>query len=329
MALRVVFMGAPTFSVPSLIAIIGAGHNVVAVYTQPPRPAGRRGLEETPTPVHREADALGIAVRTPKSLRDAAAQSEFRALDADVAVVVAYGLLLPKPILEAPRHGCLNFHPSNLPRWRGAAPLHRTVMAGDTRTAACVMRMEEGLDTGPVCLREVMPVGENMTTGQLHDLMAERGADLLTRALGALERGTLECAAQTDAGATYAAKVTKAETRIDWHRPAQEIHDHIRGLAPSPGAWFALPDDLPGKAAARRVKVLSSALGHTSSAAAPGAVLDASTMRVACGDGGSIELRLLQRAGRERLEAEAFARGAALTTGTILPPPPPQAASSG
>src|SRR5690606_33665990 len=251
--MRVVFMGTPDFSVPTLTEIVSTGHEVVAVYTRAPKPAGR-GQAERKSPVHMAADGFGLPVLTPKTLRDADAQGIFALHDADVAVVVAYGLILPKPVLDMPVHGCLNLHGSLLPRWRGAAPIQRAVMAGDTRTGVMVMKMDEGLDTGPVALVEEMPVGPDMTAGELHDQMMLVGADLMGRALAALERGSLDCSPQGDEGVTYAAKIDKGETRIDWSRPAAEVHDHIRGLSPFPGAWFEL--DLGGRPV--RIKALRS-----------------------------------------------------------------------
>lgn len=237
MALRVVFMGTPDFSVATLRALAGAGHDIVAVYTQPPRAAGRRGLELTPSPVQREAERLGIAVHTPVSLKDEAEQVAFRALDADVAVVVAYGLLLPKPVLDAPRLGCLNGHASLLPRWRGAAPIQRAIMAGDAETGMMVMKMEQGLDTGPVGLVEKLAIDPDMTAGELHDRLMVAGAGLMVEALSRLEAGTLSFVEQAAKGVTYAAKIDKTETRIDWTRPADVVHNHVRGISPFPGGW--------------------------------------------------------------------------------------------
>ena len=232
-------MGTPDFAVPTLAALLAAGHEVAAVYTRAPRPAGR-GMEERKSPVHclcRGAPASRSL--TPRSLRDEAQQQAFAAHAADVGVVVAYGLILPRAVLEAPRAGCLNLHASALPRWRGAAPIARAVMAGDAMTAATIMRMDEGLDTGPVCLAEPVPIGPDMTAGELHDVLAERGAALMVRALAEIERGALPCTPQPDAGVTYAAKIDKAETGIDFTRPAREVHNHVRGLSPFPGAWLA------------------------------------------------------------------------------------------
>ncbi|MBE0693954.1 MAG: methionyl-tRNA formyltransferase, partial [Aquamicrobium sp.] len=237
MALRVIFMGTPEFSAATLRALAQAGHDIAAVYSQPPRPAGRRGLELTKSPVHLAAEALGIAVRTPRSLKGEDEQQAFRALDADVAVVVAYGLLLPKPILEGTRLGAYNGHASLLPRWRGAAPIQRAIMAGDAETGMMVMKMDEGLDTGPVALTERVAIGPDTTAGELHDALMETGAALMVRALAALEKGELVLSPQPEDGATYARKISKEETRIDWSLPAAEVHNRIRGLSPFPGAW--------------------------------------------------------------------------------------------
>ncbi len=253
--MRIVFMGTPDFSVPTLLEIIGSGHEVVAVYTRAPKPAGR-GQAERKSPVHEAAEAAGIPVFTPRSLKGSDEQAAFALHDADLGVVVAYGLLLPKPILDAPRFGCLNLHGSLLPRWRGAAPIQRAVMAGDTQTGVMVMQMDEGLDTGPVALGEVIPIAPDMTAGELHDAMMRIGADLMGRALAALDRGSLDFKPQSEAGALYAKKIEKAEARIDWSQSAEAVHNHIRGLSPFPGAWFEL--ELAGKPV--RVKVLRSTL---------------------------------------------------------------------
>jgi len=309
MSLRVVFMGTPRFSVPVLSEILGAGHDVVAVYSQPPRPAGR-GMAETPSPVHAFATASGIEVRTPKSLRTADVQAAFQDLRADVAVVVAYGLILPRPILEAPVHGCLNLHASKLPRWRGAAPIQRAIMAGDRETAVMVMQMEEGLDTGPVCLAEHVEIGRDTTAGELHDVLSERGASLMVRALSALERGSLGATPQPAEGVTYAAKIDKAETRIDFSRPAAAVHDHVRGLSPMPGAWceVALGDKV------ERLKVLRTTTADGSGA--PGTVLD-DELTVACGEG-AVRLVEVQRAGKKPVSADELLRGFPVPRGTRL-----------
>ena len=299
--MRIVFMGTPDFAVPTLSEIVAGGHDVVAAYTRAPRPAGR-GQAERKSPVHLSAEGFGIPVLTPPTLRDPDAQGVFALHDADVAVVVAYGLLLPKPILEAPRLGCLNLHGSLLPRWRGAAPIQRAIMAGDRRTGVMVMQMEEGLDTGPVGLVEEMAIGPDMTAGELHDQMMQVGADLMGRALAALERGSLDFTPQDEAGATYAKKIEKAETRIDWSRPAGEVHNHIRGLSPFPGAWFEL---LLGGSAVR-VKALRSTLAAGSGV--PGEMLDGQ-LTVACGDG-AVRLTLVQREGKGAMDVATFLRGA-------------------
>ena len=242
--MKLIFMGTPEFAVPTLTEIVARGHEVLAVYTRAPKPAGR-GQAERKSPVHIAAEGFGIPVRTPKSLRNAEEQATFAALGADVGIVVAYGLILPKPILDAPRLGCLNLHGSLLPRWRGAAPIQRAVLAGDARTGAMVMKMDEGLDTGPIGLVEAMPIGADETTGEVHDRMMLVGADLMARALAALDRGSLTFTPQTEDGVTYAKKIEKAESRIDWSRPASEVHNLIRGMSPFPGAWFEL--ELGGK----------------------------------------------------------------------------------
>ncbi|MFK8252421.1 methionyl-tRNA formyltransferase [Ancylobacter terrae] len=304
--MRVVFMGTPEFAVPTLRAIAGQGHDVVAVYTRAPAAGGRRGLDRVPSPVHRAAEELGIPVLHPASLRTPEAAEIFAGHRADVAVVVAYGMLLPVPILEAPRFGCLNVHASLLPRWRGAAPIQRAVMAGDASSGVAVMRMEAGLDTGPVALIERVAIGPDMTAGDLHDALMPLGADLMLQALAALERGGLAFTPQPADGVTYARKIEKAETRIDWSRPAGEVHDHIRGLAPFPGAWF----DLAGA----RVKVLRST--RAEGAGAPGEVLD-DALDIACGTG-AVRLVEVQKAGGRPMGAAEFRRGTPLPAGTIL-----------
>ena len=309
MTLRVIFMGTPDFSVPVLSEIIGQGHEVVGVYTRPPAPA-RRGMELTKSPVHRMAEGFGIPVFTPKSLRKPEAQVEFAALDADVAVVVAYGLILPKAVLDAPRLGCLNLHASLLPRWRGAAPIQRAIMAGDAETGVEVMRMEEGLDTGPVGMAERIAISPAMTAGELHDRLMRLGADLMVRALGALERGLLTFKPQAEVGVTYAAKLSNAEALIDWTRPAQEIHNQIRGLSPFPGAYFEA-DWGQGRT---RVKVLRAILTEGSSA--PGTVLD-SALTVACGTG-ALRLIEVQRAGKGPMKAADFLNGSKIGPGVRL-----------
>ncbi|WP_295812154.1 methionyl-tRNA formyltransferase [uncultured Nitratireductor sp.] len=311
MALRLIFMGTPDFSVATLQALAEAGHEIVAVYSQPPRPAGRRGLEMTKSPVHQAAEALGIHVRTPKSLKSEEEQAAFRALDADAAIVVAYGLLLPKPILEGTRLGCFNGHASLLPRWRGAAPIQRAIMAGDIETGMMVMQMDEGLDTGPVALTQRLAIGPDMTGGELHDAMKEMGASLMVEAMDALEKGTLELTPQPEDGTTYAKKILKDETRVDWSRPAREVHDHIRGLSPFPGAWC----EMQFGSKPERVKLLRAQ--PVDGEGAPGAALD-DALTIACGDG-AVRLTEVQRAGGKPMQALDFLRGAKLEKGTVLP----------
>jgi methionyl-tRNA formyltransferase len=306
MPLRLIFMGTPDFAVPTLIEIVGRGYEVVAVYTRAPKPAGR-GMELQESPIGREARRFGLPVLTPKSLRTDEALAQFRAHKADAAVVVAYGLILPKAILEAVPLGCFNLHASLLPRWRGAAPINRAIMAGDSESGVAVMRMDEGLDTGPVAVTERVPIGADMTAGDLHDLLARRGADLMVRALGALERGSLQLTPQPQAGVTYAAKIDKGETRIDWTRPWKAVHDHIRGLSPFPGAWFEL-------AGAGRIKVLRATRGEGSGT--PGTLLD-DRLTIACGEG-AVRLVDVQRAGKQPMKAEEFLRGAKIVPGTHI-----------
>ncbi|MCW2306531.1 methionyl-tRNA formyltransferase [Rhodobium gokarnense] len=309
MPLKIAFMGTPDFSVPTLVEILGQGHEVAAVYTRAPRPAGR-GMDERKSPVHEKAEAFGIPVHTPKTLRDEAEQARFADLGVDVAVVVAYGLILPAPVLDAPVHGCLNLHASLLPRWRGAAPINRAIMAGDAATGVMVMRMEEGLDTGPVCMSEEVAITGEMTAGQLHDRLARLGGDLMVRALAALERDALSCTPQGAQGVTYAKKIDKAETRIHWTRTADELHDHVRGLSPFPGAWCEMARG--GKT--ERIKVLRTETAEGTGA--PGTLLD-DALTIACGDG-AIRLLEVQRAGKAAMSAEAFLRGAGLTVGAVL-----------
>lgn len=308
MTLRIVFMGTPAFAVPTLTEMLGQGHEVAAVYTRAPAPAGRRGLDLVPSPVQQAAEGFGIPVFTPKSLRNAEVQAEFAAHQADVAVVVAYGLLLPKPVLEAPRLGCLNLHGSLLPRWRGAAPIQRAVMAGDTETGVMVMRMDEGLDTGPVAMAERLPIPLDLTAGQLHDRMMRVGADLMARALAALARGSLAFTPQSEDGITYAAKITKEECRLDFSGDAMMLHHRIRGLAPAPGAYFEAAGD------ARRVKILQSL--PASGSGAPGMLID-ETGLVACGQG-ALRLITVQPAGKSAMPIADYLRGARLTPGHRL-----------
>lgn len=305
MPLRLVFMGTPDFAVATLGEILGAGHEVVAVYTQPPRPAGR-GMEPTPSPVEKLARSAGIPVFTPTTLKTADEQQRLVDLAPDAIVVVAYGMLLPQAVLDIPPLGCLNLHGSLLPRWRGAAPIQRAIMAGDAGTGVMVMKMEAGLDTGPVAMVERLAIAPEMTAGELHDALAPLGADLMHRALGALERGGLSFRAQSEEGATYARKIEKQESRIDWSRPAKEVHDHIRGLSPFPGAWFELGKD--------RIKVLRSALVEGTGAA--GEVL-AGDLVIACGSG-AVQLVSVQKAGKGALDAAAFLRGTQVPVGTRL-----------
>jgi methionyl-tRNA formyltransferase len=307
MPLRLIFMGTPDFAVPTLLEIVGRGHEVVAVYTRAPKPAGR-GMELQPTPVEREARKFALPVLTPKTLRTPEAEAAFRAHGADAAVVVAYGLILPAPILDAVPLGCFNLHASLLPRWRGAAPINRAVMAGDAESGVMVMRMAEGLDTGPVAMAERLAIAPDMTAGELHDRLAPLGANLMVTALGALERGTLQLTPQAADGVTYASKIDKRETRIDWSRPSAEVHDHARGLSPFPGAWFELPGDQT------RIKVLRTT--KREGEGAPGTVLD-DQLTIACRDG-SVRLLEVQRAGRQPMRADEFLRGAKVPAGTRL-----------
>jgi len=306
MPLRLIFMGTPEFAVPALREIAAGGHDIAAVYTRAAKPGGRRGLELAPSPVEREARRLGLAVQTPGALKGADAQAAFAAHGVDAAVVVAYGLILPKPILDAPRLGCFNLHASLLPRWRGAAPINRAIMAGDSETGVTVMKMDEGLDTGAMAMAERLSIGADMTAGQLHDALARFGAGLMARALGAIERGTLQLTPQPANGVTYAAKIDKAETRIDWNKPWQAAHDHIRGLSPFPGAWCEMSGE--------RVKVLRTTKGEGSGA--PGTALD-DRLTVACADG-AVRIVELQKAGGRPMKAEEFLRGAAVPPGTRL-----------
>jgi methionyl-tRNA formyltransferase len=335
MALRLVFMGTPDFAVPTLAAIVGGGHEVVAAYTRAPRPAGR-GMALRPSPVEREARRLGIEVVTPPTLRTPQAQDSFRAHRANAAVVVAYGLILPAPILDAPPFGCFNLHASALPRWRGAAPINR---------AATVMKLEEGLDTGPVAMAERVAIGPDMTAGELHDRLALIGAGVMVRALAALERGALRLTPQTSDGVTYATKIDNSETRIDWAKPWKAVHDHCRGLSPHPGAWFVLPPAAwgaggagdaasaggagdaasaggaggaasAGSAAAVRIKVMRTTRGEGEGE--PGTAIDG-RLTIACGSG-AVRILELQRAGRKPMTADEFLRGTAITPGTRLAP---------
>lgn len=305
--LRVVFMGTPDFAVPTLTEIVGQGHEVIAVYTRAPAPAGR-GMALKPSPVHQAADRFAIPVFTPATLRGEEAAEQFRSLDADVAVVVAYGMILPESILAAPELGCLNLHASLLPRWRGAAPIQRAIMAGDAETGVAVMRMEKGLDTGPVGMAERVAIGPDMTAGELHDRLAPLGADLMVRALAALSRGGLQFTPQPAEGVTYAHKIANEDARIDWTQPSQAVHDRIRGLSPFPGA-FATIDLGRGP---ERIKVLRSAMVPDRSGD-PGLVLD-DALTVACG-AGAVRLLQVQKAGSRAMAADEFLRGVPVPAG--------------
>jgi len=310
MTLRLIFMGTPDFSVPTLRALHAAGHEIAAVYSQPPRPAGRRGLELTPSPVHRAAEELGIEVRTPISLKGEAEQQAFAALGADAAIVVAYGLLLPKPILEGTRLGCFNGHASLLPRWRGAAPIQRAIMAGDAETGMMVMKMDVGLDTGPVALTVHVAIDPDMTGGELHDRLSEAGAALMVEAMEKLERGALSLTPQPAEGVTYAKKIDKSEARIDWARPAREVHDTIRALSPVPGAWC----EVSVNSKAERLKVLRTT--RSDGSGQPGEVLD-DDLAIACGNS-AVRLVEVQRAGGKPMTARDFLRGVRLGKGDRL-----------
>ena len=306
--LRLVFMGTPAFAVPALEALLEAGHEVLAVYSQPPSRAGR-GRALRPSPVHAAARKRNIPVVTPRSLKQAAAQKafvrHFTEAGGEIAVVAAYGLILPQPVLEAPPLGCLNIHASLLPRWRGAAPIQRAIMAGDTQTGITIMQMDEGLDTGPMCLSEAVEIPADMTAGRLHDVLAAMGGRLITRALALAAGDGLACTPQPETGATYASKIEKSEARIDWTAPAQTVVNQIRGLSPFPGAWFEL--EYGGKT--ERIKLLLAE--PCPGAGRPGQILDAS-LTIACGEGAVCPL-MLQRAGRKPMDRERFLRGFALT----------------
>ncbi|WP_204113172.1 methionyl-tRNA formyltransferase [Shimia biformata] len=301
--MRVIFMGTPDFSVPVLEALVEAGHDIAAVYCQPPRRAGR-GKKERPTPVHARALELGLEVRHPVSLKTADEQAAFTALGAEIAVVVAYGLILPQAILDAPRRGCLNIHASLLPRWRGAAPIHRAIMAGDAETGICIMQMDAGLDTGDVLLRRATPIGMTETTGALHDRLSAMGADLIVEALSRIDELALE--PQSEMGVTYAKKIDKAEAQVDWTAPAQEVDAKIRGLSPFPGAWAEIGGE--------RVKFLGSE--RAEGQGKPGEVLD-DVLTIACGRG-AVRLLRLQRAGKGAQDAETFLRGFPVAKGSVI-----------
>jgi methionyl-tRNA formyltransferase len=308
LALRLVFMGTPDFAVPTFKRIVESGHKIVAAYTRTPKPGGRRGLELTPTPIEQEARRDGIAVFTPKSLKGDEAVAEMRSHQADMAVVVAYGLILPKSILDSFPLGCFNLHASRLPRWRGAAPIHRAVMAGDKKTGVMVMKMEEGLDTGPIARSLSVAITPDETTGELHDRLAHLGPDLMILALAGREMKKAGWKRQSSAGITYAAKIDKNETRVDWTKSSDEVHNHCRGLSPSPGAWCELPG-------AGRVKILHSTKGNGSGE--PGRVLD-DRLTVACGSG-AVRIVELQRAGGKPMAAEEFLRGTLIAPASVLP----------
>ncbi|TBA40893.1 methionyl-tRNA formyltransferase [Rhizobium ruizarguesonis] len=310
MSLRIIFMGTPEFSVPTLRLLVDAGHRIVAVYTQPPRPGGRRGLDLQKSPVHQAAELLGLPVFTPVNFKDPEERERFRGLNADVGVVVAYGLLLPEAILNGTRDGCYNGHASLLPRWRGAAPIQRAIMAGDAKTGMMVMKMDKGLDTGAVALTREVEIGPNMTAGELHDRLMLVGAKAMAEAMVKLEMNDLPLTPQPEDGVLYAAKIDKAETRIDFSRDASDVHNHIRGLAPFPGAWFEL--EIGSKP--ERVKVLGSELAEGQGAAGQ---LLTDDLVVACGSG-AVRLTRLQKAGGKPLMAADFLRGTPLAAGMRL-----------
>jgi len=306
MPLRLIFMGTPDFSVPTLLELVAHGHEIAAVYTRAPKPGGR-GMKLQATPVEIEARRLNIPVLTPKTLKTPEALEEFRAHEADAAVVVAYGMILPQAILDTPRLGCYNLHASLLPRWRGAAPINRAIMAGDAESGVMVMKMDAGLDTGDVAMAERLPIPDAMTASDLHDALSRLGADLMVRAMAALERGVLQLKKQGEQGVTYAAKIEKAEARIDWGKPAREVLRHIHGLSPFPGAW----SEIAGGDEVARVKILRCEL--VKGAGVPGSVLD-DQLTVACGDG-AIRVVELQRAGKAPMKAAEFLRGTPMNAG--------------
>jgi methionyl-tRNA formyltransferase len=304
MVLRLAFMGTPEFAVPTLAELIAQGHDIACVYSQPPRPKGR-GMALTPGPVHAFAESHGLPVRTPLSLKSEDEQAAFAALDLDAAVVVAYGLLLPQPVLDAPRLGCFNLHGSLLPRWRGAAPIQRAIMAGDAETGVMVMKMEAGLDTGPVLMAERVAI-KRQTSGELADQLSRLGADLMVRSLGALERGGITPVPQSEDGVTYAKKIFKDEARIDWTKSAREIDCHVRGLSPLPGAWTEVQGE--------RLKVLYAE--PADGAGTPGTALD-DALTIACGEG-AVRLVKVQRAGGKAMAADELLKGFAVPRGTVL-----------
>jgi methionyl-tRNA formyltransferase len=304
-SLNLVFMGSAEFGRPSLKALLNAGHRIKAVYAQPPKPAGR-GQHERPCPIHAAARDLGIPVRTPKSLRDSAERESFARLKADAAVVAAYGLILPRPVLEAPRLGCLNIHASLLPRWRGAAPIQRAILAGDSETGVTIMQMDEGLDTGAILLMEKIPIGPRATAGELHDALGDLGAKLIVQALEGLDAGTLTATPQPEEGVAYAAKLSRDEGRLDWRKPAADLARAVRAFDPWPGTWFEKDGE--------RIKVLAADVAKGQGA--PGTVLD-DVPTIACG-AGALRLVTLQRAGRAAMTAAEFLRGFPLPVGTVL-----------
>ena len=303
MPLRLIFMGTPDFAVPTLLELVAQGHEVAAVYTRVAKPAGR-GMKLQQSPVEQEARRLGIPVLTPSTLKTPDALEEFRAHNADAAVVVAYGMILPQAILDAPKLGCFNLHASLLPRWRGAAPINRAIMAGDAESGVMVMKMDVALDTGDVAMAERLPITDAMTASDLHDALAPLGGDLMARAMGALERGTLQLTPQASEGVTYAAKIDKAEAHIDWNRPAREVLHHIHGLSPFPGAWC----EMPLEGASQRVKILHCEVAVGSGA--PGTVLN-DRLTIACSQG-ALRILELQRAGKQPMKADEFLRGTPL-----------------
>ena len=303
MPLRLIFMGTPEFAVPTLLDLVAHGHEIAAVYTRAAKPGGRRGLQLQPTPIEQEARRLGIPVLTPTTLKTPEALEEFRAHNADAAVVVAYGMILPQAILDAPKLGCFNLHASLLPRWRGAAPINRAIMAGDAESGVMVMKMDVGLDTGDVAMAERLAITDKMTASDLHDALARLGADLMVRAMAALDRGALQLVKQSEAGVTYAAKIDKAEAKIDWAKPARAVLRHIHGLSPFPGAWCEIADE-----ADVRLKILRCEPAKGSGA--PGALLD-DQLTVACGEG-AVRIVELQRAGKAPMKASEFVRGTPL-----------------
>ena len=309
MPLRLIFMGTPEFAVPTLLELVAHGHEIAAVYTRAAKPAGR-GMKLQPTPVEVEARRLGIPVLTPTTLKTPEALEQFRAHNADAAVVVAYGMILPQAILGTPKLGCFNLHASLLPHWRGAAPINRAIMAGDIETGVMGMRMDAGLDTGDVAMAECMAITDAMTAADVHDALARLGGDLMARAMGALERGKLQLTKQSAEGVTYATKIEKAEARIDWNRPAREVLRHIHGLSPFPGAWSKMP--IEGEQV--RVKILCCAMADGSGA--PGEVLD-DHLAVACKEG-AIRILELQRAGKQPMKAEDFLHGTSVRVGTRI-----------